>query len=203
MNTDGTIKTEEDPEQESKSQQYKILTTMFTTDHREWKYNVKHWKANESRMFAILPQHFPKDLTKRLKSNDMYRAVNNSNDVIELIKMIRDVAHKHDDTTQGTMVPVTSDLALYTMFMTSEGDTEEFYGKFNPMADTINDHDGSAGYHPHLYADHRTILCVDKELDSTTISKDELEKVQKDAKKSACEEYLSCLFILVADSGSF
>ena len=51
-NTDGNINTEEDPEYESKSQQYKMLTTMFATYHREWKDNAKHWKANKSRMFA-------------------------------------------------------------------------------------------------------------------------------------------------------
>ena len=51
--------------------------------------------------------------------------------------------------------------------------------------------------------DYITLLCVERELDSTTISKDGLEKVQKDPKKSACEEYFSCLFILVPDSGSF
>ena len=30
-----------------------------------------------------------------------------------------------------------------------------------------------------------------------------MEKVQKDSKSSACEEYLSCLFILVSDSDCF
>ena len=40
-------------------------------------------------------------------------------------------------------------------------------------------------------------------MDPTTISKDELEKVQRDAKNSACEEYLSFLFILFSDCGCF
>ena len=71
------------------------------------------------------------------------------------------------------------------------------------MEDTINVHGGSSGYHPQIYEDHLTLLCVERDLDQTTISKDELEKVKKDAKKSACEEYLSCLFILVSDSGRF
>ena len=66
-NTDGTIRSEEYPEYISKAQRYRMLTTMFATDHRKWKDNVKHWKANKSRMFAILLQHFPKDLTQRLK----------------------------------------------------------------------------------------------------------------------------------------
>ena len=67
------------------------------------------------------------------------------------------------------------------------------------MTDTINVHDGSAGYHPQLYDDHLDILCVQRMLDPTTISKDELEKVQKYAKNSACEEYFLCLFILVSE----
>ena len=180
-----------------------MLTTMFATDQREWKDNVKHWKANKSRMFAILLQHCTKDLTQKLKSNGRYEAVNESKDVIDLIKMIHDVAHQNDDNTQGTMALVTSGLALYTTFMTSEDDTEQFYDTFNSITDTINIQGGSAGYHPQLYADNLTLLCIDRDLDPTTISKDELEKVQKDAKKWGCEEYLSCLFMLVANSGSF
>ena len=99
------------------------------------------------------------------------------------------------------MYLVTGDLYLYTTFTNIEDDTDEFYGTYNAMADTINVHGGSSGYHPQLYTDHLTLLCVERELDPTTISKYELEKVQKDAKNSACEEYLSCLFILVANSG--
>ena len=59
-----------------------MLTTMFATDHREWKDNVKHWKANKSCMFAILLQHCPKDLTQRLKSNGRYEAANDSKDAM-------------------------------------------------------------------------------------------------------------------------
>ena len=176
-NTDCTIKTEEDPEYESKSHRYKMLTTMFAIYHIEWKDNVKHWKSNNYRMFAILLQNCPKDLTQRLKSNVRYEAVNYSKDVISLITMVHDVYHQHGDTTQGTMALVTNNLALYTTFMTSEDDTEEFYGTFNAMSDTINVHGRSFGYHPQLYNDHLTLLCVERELYQMTISRDELEKV--------------------------
>ena len=84
---------------------------------------------------------------------------------------------------------VTSNLDLYTTFMTSEDDTEEFYGTFNSMADTINVHGGSARYHLQLYADHLGIICVERMLDPTTISNDELEKVQRDAKHSEWEDF--------------
>ena len=171
-----------------------MLNSMFATDHREWKYNAKHWKANNYRMFAILLQYCPKDLTQRIKPNGRYYAVNDIKDVIALITMIRDVVHQNYDNTQGTMALLTSNLALYTTFMTSEDDIEEFYGTFNAMADTINVHGGRSGYHPHLYVDHLAILLVERILDLTTISKGKLERVQKDAKnqhvKSICRANL-------------
>ena len=61
---------------------------MFSTDHIEWKDNLKHWKANKFRMFVILLQHCPKYLTQKLKSNGRYEAVNDRKDFIDLITMI-------------------------------------------------------------------------------------------------------------------
>ena len=49
--------------------------------------------------------------------------MNGSKDVIALITIIRDMAHQNDDTIQVTMALVTSDLDIYTTFMTIEDDT--------------------------------------------------------------------------------
>ena len=130
-------------------------------------------------------------MTQRIKSNGRYEAVNDIKDVIALITMIHGVVHQHYDNIQGTMALLTSNLALYTTFMTSEDDIEEFYGTFNSMADRINVHGGSAGYDPHLYVDHHAILLVERILDLTTISKGELERVQKDAKNQHVKSIFS------------
>ena len=128
---------------------------MYSCDHGEWKRSVRHWKDNKSRMFAILLQHCLKDLMQRLKSNNKYWKVNDKKDVISLVTMIRDVAHAHDDTTQDTMAIVSSDVALYTTFMSSTDDTDDFYRTFLAMVETINVQGGSAGFHPQLYAINR------------------------------------------------
>ena len=54
-------------------------------------------------MFAIVLQYCPPDLAQTLKSKDLWIPTKAKMDVIALTKMIRDVAHAHDDTTQGTM----------------------------------------------------------------------------------------------------
>ena len=84
-------------------------------------------------MCVILLQHCPKDLMQRLKSNDRYYDVNDTKDVISLVTMISDVAHAQDDTTQGTMAIVSSDVALYKIFMSSADDTDDFYRTFLAM----------------------------------------------------------------------
>ena len=55
-------------------------------------------------MFAIVLQHCPEDLVQRLKSKDDWLDTNTTKNVINLTHMTRDLAHAHDDKTQGTMV---------------------------------------------------------------------------------------------------
>ena len=88
--------------------------------------------------------------------------------------IIRDVAHAHDDTTQGTMAIVSSDVALYTTFMSSTDDTNDFYQTFLAVAETINVHGGSTGYHPQLFSDHFTVLYGGRKLDPDTMTQKEL-----------------------------
>eukprot|EP00957_Ditylum_brightwellii_P126665 9654746-Ditylum_brightwellii.AAC.1 len=75
---------------------------------------VKNWKNNCSHMFAIVLQHCPADLVQRRKCKDSWSATNLGKDATSLARMICDVAHTHNDTTQGTMAIVASDMTLYT-----------------------------------------------------------------------------------------
>ena len=97
-------KSEEDPEYEVKLLCYKMQISKYGRKLDEWSKNVKNWENNRSRIFAIVLQHCPVDLVQRLKSKDLWSVTNLGKDVIALAKMIRDVAHAHDDTTQGTIL---------------------------------------------------------------------------------------------------
>ena len=82
--------------------------------------------------------------------------------------MIRDVAHAHNDTTQGTMAVVSSDVALYTTFMSSTDDTNGFDRTFLAMVETINVHGRRARFHPQLYANHLDLLRVERNVAPTS-----------------------------------
>ena len=150
---------EVDTEYDSKAHRYCMPISRYSCEHDKWKSSVRHLEENKSRIFVILLQYYPKDLMQRLKSNNRYYDVNDTKDVILLVTMIRDVAHAHDDTTQGTIAIVASNVALYTTFMSSSDDTDDFYRTFLAMVETINVHGGSARYHPQLYDDHFNALC--------------------------------------------
>ena len=118
--------------------------SMYTRNQDEWSKNVKNWKNNRSRMFAIVLQHCPKYLTQWLKSNPRYSVTNSTKYIIDLTRIIRDVAHAHDDTTQGTMAIVASDVSLYTTYTSKTENPVGFCRTFQETADTINTYGGCA-----------------------------------------------------------
>ena len=141
----------EDPEYEAKLMRYRMHAQKYACCDDEYSKLVKSWKNNRSCMFAIVLQHCPPDLVQRLKSKDLWAITKEILDVIALTKMIRDVAHAHDDTTQGTLSIVASGMTLYTSYMSKSETPASFCCTFQANVDTINTHGGSAGRHPKLF----------------------------------------------------
>ena len=141
-------KSEEEPAYEVKLMRYKIQISKYARNRDEWTKSVKNWKNNRSRMFAIVLQHCPADLVQRIKSKDLWDETNLGKDIIALTRVIRDIAHAHDNTTQGKMAIVASDMALYTTYMSKSEMPFAFSRTFQANIDTINTHGGCAGRHP-------------------------------------------------------
>ena len=116
-------------------------------------------------MFAIVLQHCPKYLTQRLKSTPLYSVTNSTKDIIALTRMISDATYAHDNTTQGTMAIVESDVYLYTTYMSKTEKPVDFCHTFQATVYTINNHGGWAGHHPHLVAAYGQRMCKELGLD--------------------------------------
>eukprot|EP00957_Ditylum_brightwellii_P011970 903059-Ditylum_brightwellii.AAC.1 len=127
-------------------------------------------------MLAIVLQHCPADLVQRLKSKDLLGVTNLGTDIIALTRMICDVAHAHNDMTQGTVTIVTSDMTLYTTFMSKAETPVAFCCTFHANVDTIKAHSGCAGHHPKLLDEHIERLVSECGLDDNSDT-DELKKM--------------------------
>ena len=67
--------------------------------------------------------------------------------------MIQDLLHEHDETKQGMMVLVESQLQMFLGWQ--KDDTPENYLKlFKARTDAINAHGGRAGFHFDLYEEY-------------------------------------------------
>ena len=99
------------------------------------------------------------------------------------------------------MAIVASDESLYMMYMNKTEKPVDFCRTFQATVDTINTHGGCSGHHPQLVAEFVKRLCKEGGLDPETCDPTELKEVMDDAEQMSCEEYLSCLFILVTDGG--
>eukprot|EP00957_Ditylum_brightwellii_P122003 9304779-Ditylum_brightwellii.AAC.1 len=98
------------------------------------------------------------------------------------------------------MAIVASNMTLYMTFMSKAKMLVAFSCTFQANMDTINAHGGCAGHHPKLLNEHIERLMSECSLDNSS-NTDDLKKVILNAEHGACEEYLVCLFILVADGG--
>ena len=108
---------------------------------------------------------------------------------IALTRMIRDVAHAHDDTKQGTMAIVASDMTLYTTYMSKAETLVAFCCTFQTSIDTINPHGGSAGCHPKLFDEYIARLMSERGLDKNG-DPDKLEMVIRDMERQSCDKYV-------------
>ena len=91
---------------------------------------------------------------------------------------------------------------MYTTYMSKDETPVAFRRTFQANVDTINTHGGSAGRHSKLFDEYVTRLMSERDLDPDSDA-DKIEKVMKDAEDGSCDEYLACLFILVADGGRY
>ena len=112
-----------------------------------------------------------------------------------LFKMIRDITHNVKARKKSIMLTVENDSELYLKYQESTQSAKEFYKVFNTMINTINAHDGQAGYHPQVYKNH---LVAIKDKDGITVESlaamdadDRLtlkQNMEDTAMASSCEE---------------
>jgi hypothetical protein len=90
-----------------------------------------------------------------LNSLETWGVINDRQDLIELLKAMRSIAHKHDEVKGGVMNHVEQDIRLYVHSCQRDHESiMDYYKKFNAQCDVIDVHGGKAGYHPGLYNKH-------------------------------------------------
>ena len=109
------------------------------------------------------------------------------------------------ENNQGVMVIVECAVEMNTTAQNSLETIEEYFDIFEAQRNTVNAHDGQAGYHEGMFK-KAMIKIMDKSNKKTArvyrypVLKKEIEEV---AMTASSGQFLACLFILLADNGRY
>ena len=73
-------------------------------------------KGNAARVYNLVLSHCPPKLEEVLKTLVAWESMYRDQDSMEVIGMVHNVCHKHDESKQGKIAYVESDLKLFTMY---------------------------------------------------------------------------------------
>ena len=154
------------------------------------------WRDVRVKMHELFMQHVEPTLLDAMKSDAKWEAIESSFDAIELLKLIRSYAHKHNDVLHGTVLAVDHDLQLYLGYQKDIHTLDDFQKAFKARCDVIDTHGGQAGYNPAVYLKHREAFAAaqNKTLQQLT------DAERKKCLQEACEEYKAALFVRLANT---
>ena len=83
--------------------------------------------------------------------------------------------------------------------------TEEYFDIFEDRRNTVNAHDGQAGYHEGIFKKAMIKIMDNSNKTTADVDRDHILKkeIEESAMTASSEEFLACLFILLADNGRY
>ena len=121
FNTNDTVVTRDKDDPMFKMEVNDYITAMKTYQAKEDK-----WDENQPRAYNLVLQHCPPELETRLTSQAKWEQVRADRDVVSLLKMIRDIAHNHDENKPGLMAIIECDLELSLGFQDKTQTCDDF-----------------------------------------------------------------------------
>ena len=148
----------------------------------------------------------PKELEQELRNSTKWAGTEDNQDVVALLKMIRDITHNKKEQKESVLTIVESDAKLFMIVQERGQDLDDYYKVFKAQVNTINAHGGNAGHHLVVYMLHLTAQLKSKKIKNdayVAMSEDDKKPLQAEAMKTSKGVYLACLFLLMADEDRY
>ena len=127
--------------------------------------------------------------------------------VIAILLLIREFSFNKTNRMRIIIATVEADAYLCLGTQRPDQIMDDFNKTFTAQVETINANGGSTGFHNGVYNKHTMALwyrdLVTADLLAAMIPAEKLaleNRLQKEAMKSSCEEYLTLLFLLLVES---
>ena len=80
----------------------------FKLERRVFQEQEAAWKENRAKCYYLVLSHCPKELEQELRNSTKWAATEADQDVVSLLKMIRDITHNKKERKESVMTTVES-----------------------------------------------------------------------------------------------
>ena len=109
------------------------------------------WIENRAWTYNLVLQYCPPDVEAKIKNQSTWTAGQGEQNVVILLLMIHYITHNMRESKQGVMEIVECAVEMNTTAEKHLEITEEYFGIFEDQRDTVNTHNGQAGYHGGMF----------------------------------------------------
>ena len=170
------------------------------------------WADNDAKGYALALPHCPDELEAELRDQEAWAAIEDARSVVDPLVLVRDLQYNQSDRKRSIMATVEADFDLYSCAQHGSQSTDAYYKVFTSTVDTIDANGGQAGLHPAAVYQRHLEVAIAKDLVKSNTDPASLDdagqialetKSEKPARESSAGEYLTCLFLLLADDDTF
>ncbi|KAL7504016.1 hypothetical protein ACHAXN_001720, partial [Cyclotella atomus] len=164
-------------------------------EYDDYRRDVRAWKDAGPRAFQLVLQHVHPDLEEKLESDSGWKQLEEDQDAVKLLILIRNYVHNHDEVKQGTMSLVQQDLNWHLGYQKERQLLTDFHKEYKARLEVVRALGGFPGYHPVLYNDAKESMALDLGIDVRNLT----EEQKAECQKTAAEEYIACHFIALSN----
>ena len=104
--------------------------------YEEYRRDQRIWEEVEPRAFQLFMSHCDEEKEQKLMTLEGWEQINDDQDIMKLLSVMRSIAHKHDEVNGGTMNMVDQDVRLYVhSFQKDHESILEYYKRFTAQCD--------------------------------------------------------------------
>ena len=91
------------------------MVKAYKSKRKSYNKQVLAWEENKAKCNYLVLSHCPRALEHQLKNSSKWEETENNQDVVALLKMVRDITHNKKERNESVMTVVESNIELYTI----------------------------------------------------------------------------------------
>ena len=138
------------PSERTSITEVKIREKLFEKDIENWAKRESVYRQNKASLYSIVLGQCSEAMRSKLESDSTYDGISGSSDVIELLKLIRNIAFAYESKRYPYLAVFTGIKSLYGNYQRSYTTVDNYLESFTNLVQVIEHCGGNFGTHPTL-----------------------------------------------------